>query len=60
MPLYVLQRTDGVYVAPSGSAHSYTKHLEKAQTFRTLESAMHARLENERVVSVESLLQSPV
>ena len=49
---------NGRYVAPSGSEHSYTTDISKARRYPTREAAERDRCpENERVASVESLLQ---
>jgi hypothetical protein len=53
---YVIKRTDqgGGYVAPPGSAKSYTRNLAKARKFTTREEADKNRcVENEVVRSVE-------
>lgn len=58
--MFVLQRTDGKFVTPPGSEHSYTFDLMKARTFPTREAADADRcVENERVVAVADLLQRP-
>lgn len=58
--MFVLVRDDGKYVAPPGQQHSYTKRLEEAQIFSTRDKADAQRcVENEQVVPVESLLQTP-
>ena len=58
--MYVLVRNDGKYVARPGSARSYTGRLEEARTFSTSDKANADRcVENERVVPLDSLLQSP-
>lgn len=50
---YVLQRTDGKYVAPAGSNWAYTSKLENARKFPTREEAEKDRcVENERIVEV--------
>lgn len=55
---YVLRRTDGKFVTPSGSEHSYTSDLMKARIYPTRDAADTDRcVENESVVPVESLLQ---
>lgn len=54
---YVIMRTDGVYVARSGSASSYTPYLQRARVFTTREAAERERCPgNERVVSIEAAL----
>lgn len=58
--MYVLQRTDGKYVAPPGGEHSYTSRLEDARQFATREDAERDRcVENESVrdVSVRDVSQ---
>lgn len=58
--MYVLKKTDspwkGAYVAPPGSACSYTNRLESAQTLSSIESARRNACENERVVAVSELV----
>jgi hypothetical protein len=56
--MYVLRRTsDGAYVAQPGSASSYTRKLEHAQTFSTRDDAVKASCpENERPVDVWALM----
>lgn len=56
---YVIKRTDGVYVAPSGSVKSYTSKLENARQYRTRDEALQDRCEgNERVIDVNDLLRN--
>lgn len=56
--MYVLRRTDGKYVARSGSEHSYTRKLEDAQVFKTYDEAERNRcIENETVCAVEQLFR---
>lgn len=58
--LYVLMKPDGMFVAPPGERGSYTWDLRKARTFTSPEAAERERCpENERVVSVDSLLRRP-
>jgi len=58
--MFVIRRDDGAYVAPLGSARSYTKHVEHARVFRTRESAERERCPgNESIVSVSDVLQRP-
>ena len=47
---YALQRTDGKYVAPSGSQHSYVKGIENARAFDTLQAAQRDKCGNESIV----------
>ncbi len=56
---YVLKRTsDGMFVTPRGSEHSYCKGLQNARVFPTHGAADAERcVENETVVPVEELLQ---
>ncbi len=52
--VYVIQRTDGKYVAPPGREHSYTSKLQHARKFASREAAERDLcIENERVVSLE-------
>jgi len=55
--MYVITRTDGKYVAPSGLLQSYTTSLERARKYHTRKEA-EADLcpENERVWDVTELL----
>lgn len=56
--MYVLQRTDGAYVARSGSASSYTRVLQNARVYTTREAAEGDRcVDNESVRSVDSILR---
>lgn len=58
--MYVLVRLDGMFALPPGQAMSYTKDLTKAWRFATKEQADGQRCrDNERVASLESLLQPP-
>jgi len=58
--MYVIQRDDGKFVTRPGSEKSYTSDLQKARTFATKEKAEAERCpENERVVSLDQLLQTP-
>lgn len=52
--MYVIKRSDGLYVSRSGMYSSYTRHLEFARRWQTLEEA-EAELcpVNERVVDLE-------
>ncbi len=55
---WVLRRTDGAYVSPSGSASSYTRMLDRARIFLTREQADRERcVKNERAVHVEECLR---
>lgn len=55
--MYVIQRTDGLYVARQGSEHSYTRKLEDARKYRTRQEADNDRCAgNETVVAVADLL----
>lgn len=58
---YVLRRIpDGAYVSRPGSEHSYTKNLERAETFPTREAAALASCGNERPVSVDEIMSGPM
>jgi hypothetical protein len=51
---YVLQNTgNGKFVAPSGSANSYTEKLQNAKTFPSRESAEADACGNERALTLE-------
>lgn len=51
---YILQRSDGAYVAPPRQASSYTPYLQRARLFSTQEAAERERCpSNERVVTLE-------
>ena len=51
---YVIQRQDGAYATPSGSAKSYTGKLQFARMFGSKESADRELCpENECVISLE-------
>lgn len=53
---YVIQRTDGAFVAPPGSPHSYTQSIFKARKFDTRQAAeSEVCPANERVRSTEEL-----
>jgi hypothetical protein len=55
--MYVIQRNDGAYVAAPGSPSSYTRQLERARRFPTIEAAERELcVGNERIVPLESLL----
>lgn len=55
---YLLKRTDGAYVAPSGRESSYTRDLRKARIFQSLSAAEAERcIQNEHVVTVDSQLR---
>lgn len=55
---YVLVRTDGAYVTPSGSTRAYTLALQLARIFPTREAAEQDRcVENEQVLAVEDCLR---
>lgn len=56
--MWVLRRdSDGRFVAPAGSAHSYVWNLQDARTFPTLEAAEHDKCGNEYAVAVENIMQ---
>jgi len=58
--IYVIQITDrnGEYIARRHFHHSYTKKLENARGFSSLERAYKEGLcENERVVAIDSIIQ---
>jgi hypothetical protein len=58
MNQFVLQRTDGKFVAVPGSEHSYTSDLMKARIFPSRAAAEGDRcVENEQIVPLENLLQ---
>ena len=58
--MFVIQRSDGAFVAPSGSRSSYTLALQRARTFVTREAAERELCpDNERVVPVDSIMRSP-
>jgi len=50
---YVIQREDGMFVAPSGMARSYTSMLQRARLFPSREAAQSEACGNERVLSLE-------
>lgn len=55
---YVLQRTDGAFVAQPGGKASYTPYLQRAQFFRTREEAEAQRCPgNELVVDLDSIIE---
>lgn len=54
--IYVIQRTDGAYVARSGSKSSYTRNLQHARPFNSRESAQRECCDNERVRSVDDCI----
>lgn len=56
---YVIKRLDqgGGYVAPVGSARSYTQDATKARTFDSKEAAQRDACDNETPVSVASLIE---
>lgn len=57
--MYVIRRTDGLYVARFGSSRSYTRCLQHAQTFRTREEAERHRCpENERIAVLEDEMKN--
>jgi hypothetical protein len=55
---YIVERTDqgGGYLTPPGSEHSYTDNVLYAQMFTSKTNAKAQCCENERVVTLESLL----
>lgn len=54
---YVIQRTDGKYVTPAGSGHSYTNKLQHARFFlQRSEAEREICPENERVVPLDEIL----
>jgi hypothetical protein len=56
--MYVIQRNDGAFVAPSGSRSSYVRNLQDARTFSTKESAERELCpENERIASVDDVMR---
>jgi hypothetical protein len=57
---YVIKRNeDGAYVAPRGSASSYTKQLQNARTFSTREEAERERCGNETIHHAHDQLRRP-
>jgi hypothetical protein len=55
---YVLQNIDNrKFVAPSGSANSYTEKLQNAKTFPSRESAEAAACGNERALALEEAIR---
>ena len=53
--MYILKRTDGAYVAKPGSAKSYTRCLQNAQTFTSREEADRNRCpDNETITTVDA------
>lgn len=58
--MYVIQRTDGAYVAMPGIPSSYTRLLQDARTFATREQAERERCPgNESIVRVDQVMHSP-
>ena len=56
--MYVIMRTDGAYVARSGSASSYTRALQNARTWPTREAAKRELCPgNERIVAVSDIMR---
>jgi hypothetical protein len=56
--MYVLQHTNGKFVAAPGGNHSYTNDIRQARRFPTRDAAQRDRcVESETIVSLESLLQ---
>lgn len=55
--MFVIQREDGAYVAPSGSPRSYVRNVFDARAFRQRKDAERERCGNEVVVDVNALLQ---
>jgi hypothetical protein len=53
---YVVQRIDGLYVAPHGSERSYTRFLQLAQVYSTREQALADKCGNEVVLSLEEAM----
>jgi hypothetical protein len=59
--VYVIQKVEtGEWVARFGGERSYTKSLQKAQTFPTRESAQVQCCGNERIQSLEQAVDDPV
>lgn len=57
--MYVIQRTDGAFVARQGSRSSYTRNLQHARPFATREGAERECCPgNERVRHVDSVIYS--
>ncbi len=60
--MYVVVKKDSrvtEYLSPPGSAHSYTKDITKARTFRTWDRAKSECCENETPVNIENILRTP-
>ncbi len=58
--MYVIIRSDGLFVAPPGQRSSYTKKLQHARTFPTREAAERERCPgNERVVALADCMRFP-
>lgn len=56
--MYVIQRTDGAFVAPSGSRASYTWALQNARTWPSKEAAEPELCPgNERIVAVADVMR---
>lgn len=56
---YVIRRNeDGAFVAPSGSASSYVRNLQKARVFPTREAAEADKCGNESVVRLEDAMET--
>jgi hypothetical protein len=54
--MYIIQRQDGAFVTRTGSFHSYTWDLQKAQTFPSVQAATsYGVCENEQILPVSSL-----
>jgi len=53
--MFILQREDGKFVAPSGSEHSYTDRLQSARLFKSEEEARRDKCGNERLVPLTAL-----
>ena len=54
---YVIRRDDGAFVAPDGSAKSYTRDLTKARVFTDPETPKrHVCEGNESILPIENVL----
>jgi hypothetical protein len=53
----ILVRSDGMFVAPRGSSHSYVQDLRRARRFATREDAEHDRCPgNEYISTIDAQL----
>lgn len=57
--LYVIERSDGVFVARQGMPHSYVSALQDARVWKTKEAALAEVCPvNEQVVAVDDILRT--